>query len=151
MTQPLLPRDDTYARGLALFERLHGAHSGKDLAQSRETLCPDFLTMTMQWAFAGVLDRPGLDLATRELVVIASCVTLGYALPQLRAHTEAALVAGATREQIVETILQTMFYAGGAAVNNALGVVAEVFAALPDSDGLNPPSPQPQNDPAQTR
>ncbi|MBA5771176.1 carboxymuconolactone decarboxylase family protein, partial [Escherichia coli] len=50
MTQPLLPRDDTYARGLALFERLHGAHSGKDLAESRETLCPDFLTMTMQWA-----------------------------------------------------------------------------------------------------
>ncbi|WP_175957637.1 carboxymuconolactone decarboxylase family protein [Burkholderia sp. BCC0405] len=151
MTQPLLPRDDTYARGLALFERLHGAHSGKALAQSRETLCPDFLTMTMQWAFAGVLDRPGLDLATRELVVIASCVTLGYALPQLRAHTEAALVAGATREQIVETILQTMFYGGGAAVNNALGVVVEVFAALPDTDGLIPPDPQPQNDPAQTR
>ncbi|MBN3768921.1 MULTISPECIES: carboxymuconolactone decarboxylase family protein [Burkholderia] len=151
MTQPLLPRDDTYARGLALFERLHGAHSGKDLAQSRETLCPDFLTMTMQWAFAGVLDRPGLDLATRELVVIACCVTLGYALPQLRAHVEAALVAGATREQIVETILQTMFYAGGAAVNNALGVVAEVFAALPDADGFNAPGPQPRNDPAQTR
>lgn len=127
-TQRILPRDtETYARGLALFERLHGGHSGEKLAGSREELCPDFLTMTMDWAFAGVLDRPGLDLATRELVVIASCVTLGYALPQLRAHIEAALVAGATREQIVETILQTLFYAGGAAVNNALGVAAEVF------------------------
>jgi 4-carboxymuconolactone decarboxylase len=103
------------------------------LAQSREQLCPDFLTMTMQWAFAGVLDRPGLDLATRELVVIASCVTLGYALPQLRAHIEAALVAGASREQILETILQTMFYAGGAAVNNALGVAAEVFGVAEES------------------
>ncbi|MGS0891869.1 carboxymuconolactone decarboxylase family protein [Burkholderia stagnalis] len=151
MTQPLLPRDDTYARGLALFERLHGAHSGKDLARSRETLCPDFLTMTMQWAFAGVLDRPGLDLATRELVVIASCVTLGHALPQLRAHVEAALVAGATREQIVEAIIQTMFYAGGAAVNNALGVVAEAFDALPDTDGVKNPAPEPRNAPAQTR
>ena len=85
--------------------------------------------MTMSWAFAGVLDRPGLDLATRELIVVASCVTLGFALPQLRAHIEASLVAGATREQIIETILQTMFYAGGAAVNNAMGVAAEVFAA----------------------
>ncbi|CAJ0821906.1 carboxymuconolactone decarboxylase family protein [Ralstonia flaminis] len=129
MTRPILPRDDTYARGLALFEQLHGKHSGKQLAESREALCPDFLTMTMQWAFAGVLDRPGLDLATRELVVIACCVVQGYLLPQLRAHIEAALVAGATREQIIETILQTMFYAGGAAVNNALGVAAEVFAA----------------------
>jgi 4-carboxymuconolactone decarboxylase len=127
-TQRVLPRDtEAYARGLALFKRLHGGHSGEQLADSREELCPDFLTMTMEWAFAGVLDRPGLDLATRELVVIASCVTLGYALPQLRAHIEAALAVGATREQIVEAILQTQFYAGGAAVNNALGVTAEVF------------------------
>ena len=136
MAQQLLPRDETYARGLALFERLHGGHSGQDLAESREDICPDFLTMTMQWAFAGVLDRPGLDLVTRELVVVACCVTQGYLLPQLRAHIEAALVAGASREQIVETILQTMFYAGGAAVNNALGVAAEVFAATQASDAV---------------
>jgi 4-carboxymuconolactone decarboxylase len=136
MTRPLLPRDESYTRGLALFERLHGQHSGKDLAASREEFCPDFLTMTMQWAFAGVLDRPGLDLATRELVVIACCVAQGY-LPQLRAHIEAAVVAGASREQIVEAILQTLFYAGGAAVNNALGVAMEVFAE-PDEAARNP-------------
>ncbi|MFA8392356.1 carboxymuconolactone decarboxylase family protein [Burkholderia ubonensis] len=112
---------------------MHGEHSGKQFAMSREELCPDFLTMTMQWAFAGVLDRPGLDLATRELVAIASCVTLGYALPQLRAHIEAAIVAGASREQIVEAILQTMYYAGGAAVNNALGVAADVFGMTDES------------------
>jgi 4-carboxymuconolactone decarboxylase len=75
-----------------------------------------------------------LDLPTRELVVIASCVTLGYALPQLRAHIEAAVVVGVTREQIVETILQTQFYAGGAAVNNALGVAAEAFGIKPQRE-----------------
>jgi 4-carboxymuconolactone decarboxylase len=122
-----LAKDETYARGLALFRQLHGQHSGEQLAESRAGICPDFITMTMQWAFAGVLDRPGLDLATRELVVIASCVTLGHALPQLRAHIEAAVAAGCSREQITETILQTLFYAGGAAVNNALGVAAEVL------------------------
>ena len=127
MTHSLLDKDETYARGLALFKQLHGEHSGEQLAKSRAHICPDFLTMTMQWAFAGVLDRPGLDLATRELVVISSCVTLGHALPQLRAHIEAAVAAGCSREQIVETILQTLFYAGGAAVNNALGVAAEVL------------------------
>lgn len=127
MTAPSMPRDtEAYARGLALFERLHGRHSGAGLATSRDELCPDFLTMTMEWAFAGVLDRPGLDLVTREFVIIACCVTRGY-LPQLRAHIEAALVAGATREQIVEVIVQTQFYASGAATNNALGVAAEVF------------------------
>lgn len=127
MARRQLPRDtEAYARGSALFERLHGKHSGADLAQSREEFCPDFLTMTMEWAFAGVLDRPGLDLMTREFIIIACCVTRGY-LPQLRAHIEAAIVAGATQDQIVELILQTQFYASGAAANNALGVAAEVF------------------------
>ena len=128
MVRRELSRDtEAYARGLALFERLHGSHSGGALAKSREELCPDFLTMTMEWAFAGVLDRPGLDLATRELVIIASCVTLGWAHPQLRAHIEAAIVAGVSRDQVLETILQTQFYAGGAAVNNALGIAIDVF------------------------
>ncbi|WP_293023223.1 carboxymuconolactone decarboxylase family protein [Pandoraea sp.] len=41
---------------------------------------------------------------------------------------EAALQIGATREQIVETVLQLTFYAGGPAVRNALIVLKEVFA-----------------------
>ncbi|WP_206245344.1 carboxymuconolactone decarboxylase family protein [Novosphingobium terrae] len=127
MTIKVLSRETpAYARGLTLFEQLHGGHSGADLARSRDDLCPDFLTMTMEWSFAGVLDRPGLDLATREFVIIACCVARGL-LPQLKAHIEAALVAGATQDQIVEVIVQTQFYAGGASANNALGVAAEVF------------------------
>jgi 4-carboxymuconolactone decarboxylase len=127
MSKQQLARGPEFTRGLQLFSRLHGNHSGQQLAQSREDICPDLITMTMSWAFAGILDRPGLDLATRELIIIASCVTMGSALPQVRAHTHAALEAGATQEQIVEAVLQTMFYAGGANVNNAMGVVSEVF------------------------
>lgn len=70
--------------------------------------------------------RPGLDLKIRQLVLIASCVTLGNAEPQLRAHAEAALEAGATREEIVETILQLTFYAGGPAVRNALVAISDI-------------------------
>jgi hypothetical protein len=32
---------------------------------------------------------PGLDLETREVILIAPSVTTGQAMPQLRAHTEA--------------------------------------------------------------
>ena len=69
-----------------------------------------------------------LDLKTRQLVVIAACATLGHAAPQLRAHIEGALAVGATQDEIVETILQTLFYAGGAAVANALQVAKDAFA-----------------------
>ena len=118
--------------GLALLQRLHGGHTGEQLVASLEKICPDFATMTIEWAIAGVMARPGLDLATRELLLVASCTTLGYAAPQLRAHIEAALKIGATKEQVVETILQMLFYAGGAATSNALRIAGEVFA---ENDG----------------
>lgn len=91
-------------------------------------VCPAFADMSIEWALGGVMARPGLDLMTRQLVLVASCVTLGHALPQVRAHTEAALEAGATKEQIVETILQLAFYAGGPAVRNALVSLKDVLA-----------------------
>src|SRR5438552_542593 len=96
-------------RGLALLDRLHGGHAGEAMVAEMKEICPAFADMTIEWAFGGVMARPGLDLLTRQLVLIASCVTLGYAAPQLRAHAEAALEAGATKEQIVETILQLTF------------------------------------------
>ncbi len=118
---------EAHREGMELLRRLHGGHFGEQLVASLNEVCPDFATMTVEWALAGVMGRPGLDLVTRELLLIASCTTLGFAAPQLRAHIEAALNSGATREQIVETILQMLFYAGGAAVSNALRTAAEVF------------------------
>ena len=116
-----------HAEGLALLDRLHGGHSGEQLVASLEAICPDFATMTIEWALAGIMGRTGLDLVTRELLLIAACTTLGHAQPQLRAHIEAALRVGATREQVVESILQMTFYAGGAATSNALRCAAEVL------------------------
>lgn len=117
-----------YEQGLALLERLHGGQSGEQLVQSLKDICPDFVDMTLEWAMAGIMGRPGLDLLTRELLLIASCVTIGGgAEPQLAAHIDAAIKEGATREKVVETILQMLFYAGGVKVSNALRGAKEVF------------------------
>jgi len=115
-------------RGLELLEQLHGGHAGAAMVAEMRDVCPAFADMTIDWAIAGIMDRPGLGLVERELVLVAACVTLGYAMPQLRAHAQAALKVGATREQIVETVLQLTFYAGGPAVRNALVLLKEVFA-----------------------
>jgi 4-carboxymuconolactone decarboxylase len=119
---------DLRRRGLELLEQLHGGHAGAAMVAEMRDVCPAFADMTIDWAIGAIMDRPGLDLLTRELVLIASCVTMGHAMPQLRAHAEAALKVGATREQIVETVLQLTFYAGGPAVRNALVLLNEVFA-----------------------
>ena len=123
-TESLLRR-----RGLELLEHLHGGHAGAAMVAEMHDICPDFTDMTIDWAIGSIMSRPGLDLATRELILIASCVTMGHAMPQLRAHAEAALKVGASKEQIVEVVLQLVFYAGGPAVRNALVALDEVFKA----------------------
>ena len=115
-------------RGLELVAQLHGGHAGEAMIAEMQEIAPAFADMTIDWAVGSIMDRPGLDLITRELILIASCVTLGNALPQLRAHVEAALNVGATKEQVVETILQLTFYAGGPAVRNSLVELKPIFA-----------------------
>ena len=123
----LSKKSETYQKGLTLLNKLHGGKAGEQLVNNLKDVCPDFADMTIEWAMQGIMARPGLDLLTREYLLIASCTTLGYAMPQLRAHIEAALKLGGTKEQIVEVILQMTFYAGGAATSNALSVAKEIF------------------------
>ena len=120
-------KSETYNEGLALFQKLHGGQAGQQLVDNLQDICPDFADMTIEWAIQGIMARPGLDLLTREFLLIASCVTLGHAVPQLRAHIDAAIKLGAGRQQIVEVILQMLFYAGGAATSNALAIAGDVF------------------------
>jgi len=122
--------DDEYQEGLALLQRIHGGHAGEALVAAQRDICPDFARMSIEWAMGGIMARPHLDLKVRQLVVVAACTTLGHAEPQLLAHIQGAISVGATRDEIVETILQTLFYAGGAAVANALQVAKRAFADL---------------------
>ncbi|MFC5474422.1 carboxymuconolactone decarboxylase family protein [Paraherbaspirillum soli] len=131
-----MSNESTYRRrGLELLEQLHGGHAGAAMVAEMQDVCPAFADMTIDWAIGAIMDRPGLDLLTRELILIASCVTMGHAMPQLHAHAEAAMKVGATKEQIVETVLQLTFYAGGPAVRNSLVVLKDVFAQLEAGHG----------------
>jgi 4-carboxymuconolactone decarboxylase len=123
--------DEDYARGLKLAEQLHGGHAGQAMIEEMSRVCPDFSTMTIEWALAGIMGRPGLDLLTRELLLVAACATLGNAEPQLKAHIDSARKLGASRERVNEAILTLLFYAGGPAVRNALMAAHQVFSAEP--------------------
>ena len=114
-------------RGIDLLRQLHGGHAGEAMVAEMRDIAPVFADWTIEWALGGVMGRPGLDLKTRQLVLIAACVTLATAEPQLRAHVEAAPQARASKDEIVETILQLTFYAGGPAVRNSLVIVDSVF------------------------
>ena len=123
----MLDSNTLHRQGLDLLEQLHGGHAGEAIVDEMRDICPFFAEMTIDWALGGVMARPGLDLLTRQFVLIAACVTMGHAEPQLRAHVESALKTGATKEQITEVILQLTFYAGGPAVRNSLVSIRDLL------------------------
>jgi 4-carboxymuconolactone decarboxylase len=129
MDQKVVNNSERYKKGEALLNKIHGAHTGEAIVSALNDICPDLAGMTIEWGFGEIVSRPGIDLRTRQLVTVASCVTLGHAQPQLRAHIEGALNVGATKEEIVEVILQVALYAGFAAATNAMLLAKEVFAS----------------------
>ncbi|MBY0378599.1 MAG: carboxymuconolactone decarboxylase family protein [Gammaproteobacteria bacterium] len=120
-------KNQRYKKGLEMLAAIHGGHVGEQMVYELKDICPEFVDMVIEWGFGEIASRTGIDLKTRELVTIASCVTLGHAVPQLRAHIEAALKVGCTQQEIVEVILQMSGYAGLAAVSNAFRIAKEVF------------------------
>jgi 4-carboxymuconolactone decarboxylase len=61
--------------------------------------------------FGDVWARPGLDLRTRRLLTIAMLAAMGRER-QLRAHLAGAVSQGIPREEVLETLLQVIPYAG---------------------------------------
>jgi 4-carboxymuconolactone decarboxylase len=117
---------DRYARGRAKLAEIHGP-VGQDVMDRLEGVAPDMARFVVEWGFADVYDRPGLDLRTRQLATLAGLVVLGHAQPQLRAHVAGSLNVGCSPGEIVETIMQMVLYAGFPAALNALFTAKEVF------------------------
>lgn len=93
------------------------------------------------YAFGAVVGRPGLDLRIREMLTVASLVTLGNATPQLELHMRAALNTGVTPEELLEIVIQMAVYAGVPACMNGLTAYRAAMAAtghtLPGLKGEN--------------
>lgn len=120
-------KSQSYQRGLELFNRMHGGHAGEGLVNGLKDIAPELADMVIEWGFGEVMAREQLDLKTRELTIIASLITLGFAVPQLTAHIQAALNVGASKQEIVEVIMQIALYAGFPAAITAIYVAKDVF------------------------
>ncbi|QEU01850.1 carboxymuconolactone decarboxylase family protein [Pseudomonas oryzihabitans] len=96
-----------------------------------EPLAPGFGRLIVEMEFGAIYNRPGLDIKTRELVIIASCAALGAGgLGAVKMHIPAALRHGATREEIVESLVQVSMAVGLPIALGALQAASEVFAEL---------------------
>lgn len=114
------------AKGLKVLGSING-ESGKQIMNKLKDVSPDMARFVIEFPYGDIYSRPGLDLKTRELITIASLVTLGFAAHELKAHVGNALNAGCTQEEITETIMQMSVYAGFPAALNGLFIAGEVF------------------------
>ncbi|MEO3434536.1 carboxymuconolactone decarboxylase family protein [Inquilinus sp. CAU 1745] len=123
--------NDRFERGKARLAEIDGT-AGEAVIASLADLAPDLGRYIIEFGFGDVYSRPGLDLKTRELATVAALTVMGNARPQLEVHLAAALNVGATREEIVETIIQMALYAGFPAALNAITALRAVLEARHD-------------------
>jgi 4-carboxymuconolactone decarboxylase len=115
--------------GRQTFERVMGV-SAQGFLDGVDAMAPGYGRHIREWEFADGYGRPGLDLKTRELAIIAVCAAIGaVGHPAVRMHVPAAIRAGATRQEVIEVLVQVGFAAGLPAALGALQVATEAMAA----------------------
>lgn len=132
--------NERYLRGWAKLREVDGS-AGESVIESLRDIAPDFARLLIEFPFGDIYSRPGVDLMTRELAVVAALTALGNAAPQLRVHIQAARNVGCPEQAIVEIIMQMAVYAGFPAALNALFAAKEVFAS--QAAGQESLSPEP--------
>ena len=117
---------DRYKRGWEKLKEIDG-EAGERVIESLKDISPDLGRYTIEFSFGDIYCRPGLDLKSREIAVVAALTALGNAIPQLKVHINGALNVGCSREEITECILQMAVYAGFPAALNGMFAAKEVF------------------------
>lgn len=114
-------------QGLKMLERLLGRERAKETRRAWQKLSPDFARYVTDFLAGEIWSRTGgIDLKTRSLVTVAALTALGRS-NGLRLNVEMALNNGASREEILETLLQMAPYAGFPACWEGLVIAGEVF------------------------
>jgi 4-carboxymuconolactone decarboxylase len=127
--------NERFVRGWEKLKEIDG-EAGERVIESLKDIAPDFARYLIEFPFGDIYCRPGLDLKSREIAVVAALTALGTAAPQLRVHIHAALNVGCSRQEVVETIIQMAVYAGFPAALNGIFAAQEVFKER-DEKGLN--------------
>jgi 4-carboxymuconolactone decarboxylase len=125
------PEETRYDRGLATMRKMFGPGIDTALHQLKAA-SPDLARCLVEFPFADVYTRPGLDLKTREMLTVAALTVLGYPQAELKDHIRGALNVGCTPDQILEIILQMAVYAGFPAALEAVKTAALVFGEHPE-------------------
>jgi 4-carboxymuconolactone decarboxylase len=113
--------------GMAVIHAIGDAGFGA-LSSALDGLDPGFRRLLVEGAYAGIIARPNLALKHRELVTVAVLTTMGNADSALKYHAAGMLNTGWSAEELLETVLHPLVYAGVPTTVAAVRIVSKVFS-----------------------
>jgi 3-oxoadipate enol-lactonase/4-carboxymuconolactone decarboxylase len=115
---------DTAAAGMAMRRAVLGdAHVDRAVA-SQTDFSREFQSLITTFAWGTIWTRPGLDHATRRLLVLAITASMGR-WEEFRLHVRTGLAGELDAADLKEVLLQVAVYAGVPAANTAFQIAAE--------------------------
>jgi 4-carboxymuconolactone decarboxylase len=82
--------------------------------------------LALDYAFANVWSRPGLDRRSRSIATLSILITTGQS-HELKNHVRAAIANGVTAKEIEELIVHAAVYVGLPSAGIAMSAAAEVL------------------------
>lgn len=117
------PQSERFVKGLETLNQINGDGSGEEIVDVLKDVSPDLAKYAIEYGFGDLFNRTVLSHKTKEMVIIANLAAMGNAQPQLKAHINAALNVGVSKEEIAEIMILTSAYAGfPAAINGTLAL-----------------------------
>jgi 3-oxoadipate enol-lactonase / 4-carboxymuconolactone decarboxylase len=121
------PPLDTAAAGTEVRRAVLGnAHVDRAVA-SQTDFNREFQSLITTFAWGTIWTRPGLDAATRRLLVLAMTASMGR-WEEFRLHVRTGLAAELDAADLKEVLLQVAVYAGVPAANTAFHIAVEELA-----------------------
>ena len=118
-------RDDLLQRSRDFRKRYYGKEPPQGLGHE---MCPEAMQLIEETLFGHIYQRPQVDTKTRSLCTIAALTVLNCE-KQLPGHITGALNSGVSKQEIVEIMVQLLFYGGYPCTVNALRAAKETFEA----------------------
>ncbi|QYX55615.1 carboxymuconolactone decarboxylase family protein [Roseovarius sp. SCSIO 43702] len=127
MTDPKNPFEQMMAQAQEMAKAFNPALESFS-PKGFEKLWPTMPKEVMEMSFGKGMSKDGLDAKTRLLLTLAGLTMLGaQSDTQMRMTVRHALEAGATEDEIAETIAQMAMFAGIPSMTRAMDYAREVF------------------------
>ncbi len=134
MTDPRNPFDAMMAMGQEMAKALNPALESFT-PKGFEALWPTMPKEVMETVMGKTFNPEGLDAKTKMLLTLGALTMLGaQAEAQIRVTVRHAIEAGATKQEIAETIAMMGVFGGLPAMTKAMELASEVMDAAPKED-----------------